>query len=367
MFKLGSTVTYSTDVILILSNYVLQPTASAHFCSPYAISKEKVATDYRERSKRHPIAKEKASWWSRSSTHKQASVTRKSMGSIERGVFLTFTSSSPSNCFERSKKEEETIKGRIYRMMNSVKESLVDIKHAPRGVFDQADTIGHYPERTVRFTIGPGHDVLPQWRKYVDQSFPNMITTAWRDYRQLSEQTARRRPILPMPEKIHTFRLPLKSIWQEDKDFPLDDINLFVERLNHTAIYLTNVRVFGGRRSFFPPQSQTHGTIVYRRHSITFNGTGESKLGRWKISTCCTCTKESAKDVWEKRLRQTFLRGTNRTHVHSVLISVNRKRSDAEHHPLWTQLKMNIPFQSTKLPVLSTTANTAAKQLATMV
>lgn len=55
MFKLSSTVTYSTDGLLILSNYVLQPTPSAHFCSPYAILKEKVATDYRERSKRHHI------------------------------------------------------------------------------------------------------------------------------------------------------------------------------------------------------------------------------------------------------------------------------------------------------------------------
>jgi hypothetical protein len=49
-------------------------------------------------------------------------------------------------------------------------------------------------------------------------------------------------PILPMPEKIYTFRLPLKSIWQQDKDFPSDDINLFVERLNHKAIYLPNVK-----------------------------------------------------------------------------------------------------------------------------
>lgn len=61
--------------------------------------------------------------------------------------------------------------------MNSVKESPVDIKHAPSGIFDQADTIGHYPERTVRFTIGHSHGVLPQWRKHFDQSFLNMITT----------------------------------------------------------------------------------------------------------------------------------------------------------------------------------------------
>lgn len=191
-------------------------------------------------------------------------------------------------------------------------------------------------------------------------------------------------PILPMPEKIHNFRLPLKSIWQEDKDFPLDDINLFVERLNHKAIYLPNVKanlpvivrasmleatareVLVEEEVFFhlnhKPMGQLYiGDIVSQSRLEEKAGLVDRKyipVVPLPKNLPKMCEKSHfAKLCSEEQLGRMYTQ---------YLFSVDRKRSDTERHPPWTQLKMNIPFQTTKLSVISTTANTAAKQLATM-
>lgn len=127
-----------------------------------------------------------------------------------------FTTFITAIIVSEAKKRKKLSESEFDDRMNALKLKISSTKNAPRYIFLDADIIGEYAMYTTLTYMGNRRDVLSQWRIYVEKHFSHFLRDGWQTHQRLAAQFWSTRPLISMPDKERTFRVPLKSVLRSD-------------------------------------------------------------------------------------------------------------------------------------------------------
>ena len=233
---------------------------------------------------------------------------------------------------------------------------------------------------TVSTSIGPEHDVLAEWRQFVQQNFPISYQNQWQEYLEHVANKIQKSPVLPEPERLRTCTTFLKSIIRSD--LPSEHSALLIERIEKTAIDITNqmsdlcaiIRALmyqAVQRGFV-----VQNGVIHLNDSEQVRGLNIAEI----LPECKVRNKDAlisgkyipvaplpgdipknAGSDFYKLFSAEFVQRAFTRYISAATVTEHLMQS----HPLWHQLHLDIPFDITKLPGMVVTSTSAAATIGT--
>ena len=278
-----------------------------------------------------------------------------------------------------TKKKKPLTRDEFDQKVDELESKLMAGSHAPRGIFEEADKIGHHPSGTSQASIGRGHNIRTIWNTYVEENLPAKVDSAWLVYQDLAGQQTIVAPKLPVAGRIRSCRTLYKHVKRQD--LPPEHALLFPERLRETAIKMTNLKsdLAAIIQAIMLDISQkgfsVEGSSVQPNDTAPTKGVDINRIlpaGMIRNKACLSeemfipvaTLPEDLSGIPKDADFYKLFSDDHIQHIWHKNMSRVYQSSRVDRHPLWTSMHVNLPFSIPELPGLSGTANSAAVEVA---